>query len=640
MTSGMMKWLENRERSRLAAGGLALAVVVLLAFNVFSNATFQSLRLDLTEGKLFTLSQGTLNVLRAIDEPIKVRLYYTKLLGARSPYHATYFERVRELLEQYADISGGKLRLELLNPEPFTDAEDSAVAAGLQGAPLNTAGDLGYFGLAATNSTDDRAVIPFFTPERETFLEYDLTKVVYTLANPERKVVGVMSRLPIEGGATRPPFTPSPRWAVMDQINEFFEIQSLPNELREIPQDVDILMLVHPKGLNDYTLYAIDQFVLGGGRALVFVDASADVEPTTREQIGLPRNSEFDRILETWGLKLTAGKFAGDLEAARRVNITVAGKMTAADYVAWLALTPRNLDTGDVVTGDIRLLNLSTSGILEKTGAPGTVVSPLAFTGPESMEIDTEKILLQPDVIGMFRDFKPGGKPLMLAARVKGDVKTAFPDGPPKTDQKPDDRTGTPAKHLDQSAKPVNLIVIADVDMLHDRYWVDVRNIGGQRLLIPFANNADFVVNALDNLGGSEALIGLRGRADSRRPFKMVQAIRRDAERRYRTKEKALLTKLDDVRSNLQKLERRSDAGRDLVLSAEDKAAIDGFRNEMIVVRKDLRGVQRALRKDIDQLDGWLKFLNIAAIPLLLAIGTLILTVVGRVRRRARAAVD
>ena len=636
MTSGFMKWLENRERSRLAAGGLALAVVLLLAFNIFANATFQSLRLDLTEGKLFTLSQGTLNVLRAIDEPIKVRLYYTKLLGERSPQHATYFERVRELLEQYADVSGGKLRLELLDPEPFTDAEDSAVAAGLQGAPLNNAGDLGYFGLAATNSTDDRAVIPFFTPERETFLEYDLTKVVYTLANPERKVVGVMSRVPIEGGATRPPFTPSPRWAVMDQINEFFEIQSLPNELREIPQDIDILMLVHPKGLNDYTLYAIDQFVLGGGRVLVFVDASADVEPTTRQQLGLPRHSEFNRILKTWGLQLTAGKFAGDLEAARRVNITVGGKMTVADYVAWLSLTPRNLDTGDVVTGDIRLLNLATAGILAKTDAPGTTVSPLAFTGLKSMAIGAEKILLQPDVVGMFRDFKPGGKPLMLAARVKGDVKTAFPDGPPKTD----DKTGAPAKHLSQSEKPVNLIVIADVDMLHDRYWVDVRNIGGQRLLIPFANNADFVVNALDNLSGSEALIGLRGRADSRRPFHRVQAIRRDAERQFRTKEKALLVKLDDVSSNLQKLERRSGTGQDLILSAKDKAAIDGFRNEMIVVRKELRGVQRALRKDIDQLDAWLKFLNIAAIPLLLGIGTIILTVVSRIRRKGRAVVD
>ncbi len=640
MTSGFMKWLEKRERSRLAAGGLVLAVVLLLAFNIFSNATFQSLRLDLTEGKLFTLSQGTLNVLHAIDEPITVKLYYTKLLGERSPYHATYFERVRELLEQYADVSGGKLRLELLDPEPFTDAEDSAVAAGLQGAPLNNAGDLGYFGLAATNSTDDRAAIPFFTPERETFLEYDLTKVVYTLTNPERKVVGVMSRLPIEGGATRPPFTPSPRWAVMDQINEFFEIQSLPNELREIPQDIDILMLIHPKGLDDYTLYAIDQFVLGGGRALVFVDASADVEPTTRQQIGLPRHSEFARILKTWGLKLTAGKFAGDLEAARRVNITVGGKMTVTDYVAWLSLTPRNLDAGDVVTGDIRLLNLTTAGILDKTDAPGTTISPLAFTGLKSMEIGTEKILLQPDVIGMFRDFKPGDKPLMLAARVKGDVKTAFPNGPPKTDKKTDDKTGTPAKHLVQSEKPVNLIVIADVDMLHDRYWVDVRNIGGRRLLIPFANNANFVVNALDNLSGSEALIGLRGRADSRRPFHRVQTIRRNAERQYRTKEKALVAKLDDVRLNLQRLERRSDAGRDLVLSAEDKAAIEGFRNELIVVRKELRGVQRALRKDIDQLDAWLKFLNIAAIPLLLAIGTIILTVVSRVRRKARAAVD
>ncbi|MCH8875013.1 hypothetical protein IH824_20005, partial [candidate division KSB1 bacterium] len=206
----------------------------------------------------------------------------------------------------------------------------------------------------------------------------------------------------------------------------------------------------------------------------------------------------------------------------------------------------------------------ATAGILAKTDTPGTTVSPLAFTGPESMEIGTEKILLQPDVIGMFRDFKPGGKPLMLAARVKGDVKTAFPDGPPKTD----DRTGDTAQHLGQSEKPVNLIVIADVDMLHDRYWVDVRNIGGRRLLIPFANNADFVVNALDNLSGSEALIGLRGRADSRRPFHKVQAIRRDAERRYRTKEKALLVKLDDVSSNLQKLERRSGTGRDLVLSA------------------------------------------------------------------------
>ncbi|MCH8236943.1 MAG: Gldg family protein [Proteobacteria bacterium] len=636
MMSGIMKWLENRERSRLAAGGLALAVVLLLAFNIFANATFQSLRLDLTEGKLFTLSQGTLNVLRAIDEPITVKLYYTKLLGERSPQHATYFERVRELLEQYADVSGGKLRLELLNPEPFTDAEDNAVAAGLQGAPLNNAGDLGYFGLAATNSTDERAVIPFFTPERETFLEYDLTKVVYTLANPERKVVGVMSRLPIEGGATRPPYSPSPRWAVMDQINEFFEIQSLPNELREIPQDIDILMLVHPKGLNDYTLYAIDQFVLGGGRALVFVDASADVEPTTRQQLGRPRNSEFNRILKTWGLELTAGKFAGDLDAARRVNITVDGKMTVADYVAWLSLTPRNLDTADVVTGDIRLLNLVTAGILAKTDTPGTTVSPLVFTGPESMRISTEKILLQPDVVGMFRDFKPGGKPLMLAARVKGDVKTAFPDGPPKTD----DRTGDPAKHLGQSEKPVNLIVIADVDMLHDRYWVNVRNIGGQRLLIPFANNADFVVNALDNLGGSEALIGLRGRADSRRPFHKVQAIRREAERQFRTKEKALLVKLDDVSSNLQKLERRSGTDRDLVLSAKDKASIDEFRNEMIVVRKELRGVQRALRKDIEQLDAWLKFLNIAAIPLLLAIGTIILTVVSRVRRKGRAVAD
>lgn len=632
-----MRWLETMGRTKLAVAGLALSAVLFFAVNVFSNAAFQAARLDLTEGKLFTLSGGTMKVLGDIGEPITLRLYYSGLLGERSPQHATYFERIRELLKRYRDISGGKIQLEVLNPEPFSDSEDQAVAAGLQGIPLNNSGDLGYFGLTGSNSTDDRAAIPFFTPERETFLEYDLTRIVYTLADPARKVIGVMSSLPINGGATQPPFNQAPRWAVIDQISDFFTVRMLPMEVREIPADIDILMLVHPKGMDDFALYAIDQFVLGGGRALVFVDANAEVDvPAGGRMRSLPV-SDFNKILGAWGLKLAADKVAGDLDAARRVNVRAGGKMAVVDYVVWLSLNKKNFDAGDAVTADISSLNFAGAGILEPTGTEAVTVRPLIFTGPRAMAIDAAKVIYRPDAVALFRDFKAGDKPLMLAARVNGTVKTAFPDGPPK--EKDGARAkGIPPEHLAQSATPVNLIVVADVDMLHERFWAEIRELLGQRLFVPFANNADFVVSALDNLGGSDDLIGLRGRANAVRPFTMVQDIRQAAERRFRTKERALQTQLETVRAKLESLQRRRGGGSELVLSADDKAAIEDSRNEMIKIRKGLRDVQAALRKDIDRLEGLLKFLNIGLVPLLLGFGAVVAAIAGRLRRKARAA--
>jgi ABC-type uncharacterized transport system involved in gliding motility auxiliary subunit len=638
----MLARLERIDRSTLALAGLALGLVLFFAVNIYSNATFFSAKLDLTQGRLFTLSQGTINVLKGIDEPVTLKLYYTKLLGERSPSHANLFERVRELLGRYADLSGGKLRLELLHPEPFSDTEDRAVAGGLQGVPLNNAGDLGYFGLTGSNSTDDQVVIPFFTTERESFLEFDLTKVVYTLANPARKVAGVMSTLPIGGGGAMPGMPPqTPRWAVMDQINEFFAVQPVPTSYTEIPKEIDVLMVVHPKGLRDGTLYAIDQYVMNGGKVLVFVDANAEVDGLGDPQAASPR-SEFDNMLEAWGVKLMGNKIAGDLDAARRVNVRVQGKVAVADYVAWLTLAERNFDTGDPVAGDISRINMATAGILEKTGAEGAEVTPLIQTGPKSMPIAAEKVAGNPDVVGMFREFKPGGKPLMLAARIKGTVKSAFPAGPPEDAKKAaeakagDKGAAKLAAHLAQSAKPANVIVVADVDMLFDQFWTETREIAGQRIQVPFANNADFVVNALDNLTGSDAMIGLRGRAQSARPFHLVQSLRQAAEQQFRTKERDLQAKLEDVRKKLERLERRRGAEGDAILSAEDKAAIDKFRSEMLAIRKELRDVQRALREDIDALDALLKFLNIAAIPLLLGLGTIVVMAAGRVRRRAR----
>jgi len=259
------------------------------------------------------------------------------------------------------------------------------------------------------------------------------------------------------------------------------------------------------------------------------------------------------------------------------------------------------------------------------------------------MSIDAEKVMMQPNPVALFRDFESGKKPLMLAARVRGKVKTAFPDGPPPGGTPKNENAkagGTPPKHLNESSEPINLIVVADVDMLHERFWSEIRNLMGQRIFVPFANNADFVVNALDNLGGSDALIGLRGRTESARPFHLVQKIRQAAERKYRDKEKSLQAKLEDVRSKLENLQRRRGTEGDMVLNPDDKAAIEDFRIQMIVVRKGLRGVQRELRREIDQLDAMLKFFNIAFIPLLLGAATIVFALFRRTRRKVRVVTE
>ena len=636
-----MKWLETIERSKLAVAGLALGVVLFFAVNIFSNAAFQAARLDMTEDRLFTLSEGTMKVLGNIEEPISLKLYYSKLLGERSPQHANYFERIRELLGRFQEISGGKVQLNVIHPEPFSVTEDQAVASGLLGIPLNNSDDLGYFGLAGSNSTDDQAAIPFFTPERETFLEYDLAKIIYTLANPERKVIGVMSPLPINGGGMRPPYNRSPRWPFLDKIAEFFEVQPLPMELRQIPDNIDILMLVHPKGFDDFTLYAIDQFVLGGGRVLVFVDANAEVDvPPDGRMVSLPR-SDFNKILKGWGLKMIEGKIAGDLDSARRVNIRAGKKMSVVDYVVWLKLDKKNFDATDAVTSGLRSLNMAGAGILEATGAEGVNILPLISTGPRSMKIDADKVMRTPDAVSLFRDFKAQDKPLMLAARVQGNVKTAFPDGAPKEKSGPDKGAaakGVPETHLAQSASPANLIVVADVDMLHERFWAEIRQLLGQQLFVPFANNADFVVNALDNLGGSDTLIALRGRAPSARPFTKVRNIRQAAERKYRAKERTLQEKMEDTRNKLRTLKRRGGAEGALVITAGDKAAIEEIKTQLITTRGELRDVQRALRKELDSLEAFLKFINIGFIPLLLAVGAIFAALAGHVRRKAAIA--
>ena len=630
-----MDAIKNIDRNRLAVAGVALAAVLFLSVNLAVNLSMRSAQVDLTERGLYTLSEGTRKVLTSLTEPITLRFYYTRELGEAYPGHAAYAARIRELLERYVDISGGMIRLEVRNPEPFSEVEDEAVTFGLQGLPYNQSGDRGYIGIAGTNSVDGKTVIPYFTTEREPFLEYDLTKLVYTLATLDRPIIGVVARLPVEGGFQMGQ-RPVPPWAVISQIRELFDVRTMPAEFATVPPEVGVLLLVHPKGLSKETTYAIDQFVMRGGRVLAFIDPNAETEiPGPGRQ---PGPSEIDQLLSSWGVTFVKDRIAADLATARRVNVRDKGQMTQVDYVAWNTLDAKNLNKDDAVVADVQSLNVGSAGIVEPAEGATTNFLPLVTTSEKSQALDAAKLRGRIDVVSLFRDFEPLGKKLVMAARITGPVKSAFPDGPPLIGEGPDAEAARAEKaktHLAEAKKPLNAVIVADTDLLHEGLWAEIRNVNGEQLLVPYAGNSDFVINAVENLSGGDALLGLRSRGDSRRPFDLVEEIQLEAERKFRAEQEKLVKELQEAQQRVEGLTSR-EGGGEAILSEEEKQAIAEFRRKIVDIRRDLREVQHALRKDIDSLDAWLKFLNIAAIPLLLGFAALIIAV-GRRLGRARA---
>jgi ABC-type uncharacterized transport system involved in gliding motility auxiliary subunit len=638
----MLRRLNALTKNERATIGLGLALILLLSINILSNVVLRPFQLDLTESKLFTVSQGTRKIIDGIDEPIVLRLYFTKVMGEGNPGHTQHFVRVKELLERYASLSQGRIRLELFDAAPFSPAEDNAVAFGLTGIAYNEAGDLGYFGLVGTNSTDDVELVRYLSIDRERFLEYDISKLLFRLSNPKKKVIGLISSLPI-GGAGSIPNQEGIRWPAIDTVRELFDIQPLPSYVERIPENIDVLWIVHPRGFDDHALYAIDQFVLNGGRALVLVDPLFESSGRLGPAAAVGR-SQMDRLLNAWGLTMLPDKVAGDLDAARRVRVRHEGRVAIADYVAWLNLNPNNFDPGDVVTSDIKALNLGTAGILQPLQQSGLTITPLVATGPRSMAIDARNFTGQPDVVGLFRNFQPENRRLVLAARSTGIAKTAFPEGPPKVPapkpagdapQQPPAPASEGPPHLTQSKAPINVITVADVDLLQEDFWSEAQDQQGQQSLVSTANNIDFIVNALDNLTGSDALTELRGRTNANRPFHMIQRIRQSAEQKFRQKEKELQERLAQARTQMESIMERDARDNRATISGEQRAQLDGFRKEMLSVRKELREVQHALRIDLERLDLWLKFLNIAAIPLLLVAGVFVVTIYRR--RRARS---
>ncbi len=601
----------------LSGTGILIAAILAMATIILANTTLTSWRLDLTENRLYTLSDGTLNIIRSLDEPITLDFYFSRKVLSEIPQIVNYANRVRDLLGEYAAKSNGKIRLNVIEPEPFSEQEDRAVAGGLQGVAINVGGSPAYFGLVGTNSVDDELTIPFFQNSREQQLEYDLTKLVYNLANPQKRVIGVLSQLPVFGN-----FMPgrAREWVIADLVAEFFETKSLDPGVSAI-EDVELLLVIHPKEIAEETLFAIDQFLLGGGNAVLFVDPMAEgdnVQPDPQNPYVLPRlGSSLEPLFNAWGIEVSEDQIAGDLRAAMRVQSRTERGIQETNYLPWLRLDRSNLHADDFITAELSNINMGTAGFITRKEDATIDFIPLIQTSSESMRIDTDLIRFQQDPARMLSDFVSGNERLTLAARISGTVPTAFPDGRPVAAP---DIDSTDIEHTDTdflTAGDINVIVVADTDILNDTFWINRQNFLGIEVPQAIADNGNFVINALEHMSGSSDLISLRSRGEYSRPFEVVEEIRRNAEARFRQREQMLEARLRETEQKILALQQEGSGG-DLLLSPEQSREIEKFRQEQLNTRKELRAVQHELQKNIEQLGTLLKFVNIGMMPLLI----------------------
>jgi ABC-type uncharacterized transport system involved in gliding motility auxiliary subunit len=635
-------------RRLYALAAIALAAVIFVGLNIAADATFTTTRIDLTENKLYTLSPGTLHIVETLKEPIALKFFYSKKVGAQYAAINAYAGRVRDLLGEYSAHSHGKILLQEIDAEPFTQAEDQASAAGLTGAPTES-GDLLYFGLVGTNTIDGKETVPFFTQDREPYLEYDLTSLIYRLTMPKKPVIGIISSLPLETGAggmaallqgQAHPFI------AYAELTQSYTTKTIQQDFDRIPSDVSMLVIAHPPPLAPKQQYAIDQYVLGGGHALIFLDPMSETAQAMQGggQGMAPSSSDMRDLLKAWGVDYDSSKVVLDRGLAQAVRTSADPRNPVTRYPLWLHFDSSDFDSNDQVTANLQALNLASVGTIAPLKGASTTFEPLVRSSGEASLMDAIQAKLDPKPEDLLAQVVPTGRRYTIAARVSGSVKTAFPGGQPTITPAGTPPARTPPKplgpQLRMSKGPINIIIMADSDIFDDKFWVRVENVYGRQLAAPFADNGAFIMNAAENLSGSNDLISLRTRATSSRPFTVVQKLQARAQARFQQEADALKQKLSDTETRLHALEQGGGANAQsqsgTALTPEQQQEITRFKREVAATRTALRNVQHNLRKDIDALGSVLAFVNIALVPILVAAFAIGLAILRR-RRRARA---
>ena len=623
-------------KSKFVSGsGLILATCLFVATIILANTALTTWRIDLTESNLFTLSEGTKNILSNLEEPVQLDFYFSQKAMSDFPLLVIYGARVRDMLEEFATHANGQLILNIIEPDTFSEAEDQAVASGLRTVSANSAGDRAYFGIVGTNSTDDEKVIPFFQTNRESALEYDITKMIFDLAYPEKRKVGLVSQLPIMATTGDPD---GRDWTIISALQDSFEVHNLtqdPDNLVESidVDNIDVLMLVHPKKLENDVLYAIDQYLLRGGKAIIFIDPIAELDQT-RPDPGNPNvvpdiQSYLPELLELWGLEMSKNKVVGDINAAMRVQSDDARNPQGVDYLPWLRMTEKNFNADDFSTSELNLIHMGTVGSLEIIEDKGLTITPLIETSEQSTKLERDLLLFQRDPNVIMSNFKSEDRKMLIAARINGKAKSYFPEGKPAKDAEAE-------KFVDPkfvNEGEINLILVADTDIMADHFWIRSQEMFGVAVPQPIANNGDFVMNSIENLAGNTDLISLRGREKYSRPFEMVDQIRREAEAEFRERETELQASLEETEKKIRQLQQEQGGEKSYLLNNELTTEIEKFRSEHLATRKELRGVQHELKKNIEKLGAQLRFINIGLIPLLITLMALFIGIYRANRR-------
>jgi ABC-type uncharacterized transport system involved in gliding motility auxiliary subunit len=612
-------------------------LLMFIAVNVIGTSWFRAWRLDLTQNHLYSLSPGTQHTLDQLSDSVELKLYYSRDAAARAPQVQAYAGRVREMLQTFAARSHGHVRFTEVNVRTFTEQEDQAQEAGIQAVRPDESSDPIYFGLTGANAIDDKRTIPFFDPAREAFLEYEVTRLIFELEHPDRTRVALITSLPMDpAAAANAQGAPSGQSVFATEMGRLLSVQKLPQNFTQIP-DADVLAIIHPWALSPAQLYAVDQFILRRGRAFIALDPasmlaaqqSASFNPMSPSSPP-PTSSTLEPLLSRWGVAMSQDVVL-DLQGALPVQAQDPnGQTTQAPQPLFFAIPAAQLDRQDLMTAWLnRGVNFGLAGSLNISPREGLQSHALARTSGRTMHMPAAQAMMRPSPYEILQSWPPDGRVETVAARLSGTLQTAFPAGPPEG-------ADSLAPRIARSARPAEVVIVADTDFLADDFYIDPQNGGAA------ADNASFALNAIDVLGGSDALVSLRSRAPSIRRMTRIDEMERDAQRLIRQRQEQLQGELEDTQQRLAALQTRGrgsgffSGNLGAELTPEENAEIERFRAQVVDVRSQLRGVERDLRSGINSLKAWIVFINVWLAPMLVALAGLVLF--WRRQRRAQGA--